>query len=196
MQKSTLVAPMLVAGVLTALFWILSSGWSLRVTFVPGMITAAVLYLYVRRRRLWSERLNELYLLGLACQLLHFAEEYLTHFDQRFPVLFGGEPYPRDIFVVFNLFSYAVFIIGWLGVKRGIQPLFIPALFFVTYRMIGNAIMHVVFCIMVGGYFPGIYTSLLYWVLGPLTLREILHSTRLYPSTERTKTRAARAFDD
>jgi Protein of unknown function with HXXEE motif len=176
MQRSTVIGPMLVAGVLTVLFWVFSSGWSLRVTFVPGMIAAACLYLSLRGRKLSSERLNELYLLGIACQLLHFAEEYLTRFDERFPVLFGGEPYPRDIFVMFNLLSYAVFIVGWLGLKRGIQPLFIPALFFVTYGMIGNAIMHVVFCIMVGGYFPGIYTSLLYWLLGPLTLREILRS--------------------
>ena len=169
---------MLIALSLTVLFWVFSSGWSLRVTFVPGMIATIWLYLrFMRGRNLSSPFLNELYLLGIAWQLIHFAEEYLTRFDVRFPMLFGGLPYPRDTFVVFNLFSYAVFIMGWLGVRRGIKPLFIPALFFVTYGMIGNAIAHPIFCLLAGGYFPGMYTALGYWLLGPLTLREMLRST-------------------
>lgn len=160
-------------------FWVFSSGWSLRVTFVPGVVLAYVLFLLtVTRKAPAPERLLPLYLLAVAIQMLHFAEEYITGFYTKFPELFGGWAYSSDTFVVFNMGAYFAFIVGAILIHRKIRaPMVIP-LFFITYGVIGNAVMHAVFAIWVDGYFPGLYTSLLYWVLAPLLLRELWRSTR------------------
>lgn len=54
-------------------------------------------------------------------------------------------------------------------------------LFFVMYRIIGNAIAHLIFCIVEGGYFPGIYTSLIYWIIGPIIIKRLWNETRNVP---------------
>lgn len=160
-------------------FWVFSSGWSLRLTFVPGVVLAYGLFLLtVARKPPAPERLLPLYLLALAVQMLHFAEEYVTGFYVRFPELFGGGAYTAETFVMFNMSAYFAFVIGAILPYKGIvAPMMIP-LFFITYGVIGNAITHVIFAIAAGGYFPGLYTSLLYWLLAPLLIRELWRVTR------------------
>lgn len=167
------------AVVMIVVFWVFSSGWSLRLTFVPGVVIAYVLFLLtVTRKAPAPERLLPIYLLAVAVQMLHFAEEYVTGFYVRFPELFGGAAYSADAFVIFNMSAYFAFILGAIMIYKKVRgPMMIP-LFFITYGVIGNAITHVIFAIVAGGYFPGLYTSFLYWVLAPLLLRELWKGTR------------------
>lgn len=165
--------------VMIAVFWIFSSGWSLRLTFVPGVVLAYALLLFtVARKAPEPERILPAYLVAVAMQMLHFAEEYATGFYEQFPVLFGGAPYAPSTFVIFNMCAYFAFVLGAIMLYQKVrEPMLIP-LFFITYGVIGNAVTHVIFAIMVGGYFPGLYTSLLYWVLAPILLRGLWRGTR------------------
>jgi Protein of unknown function with HXXEE motif len=171
--------PTIVAIFLIIAFSIFSSGLSLIVTFVPGMILAYVLYLVTFFRKL-PDALDilPLYFFALAVQFLHFAEEHATHFDVAFPALFNAPPYPHNLFVSFNMVAYFMFIIGGLAIYWKFKPLTLIALFFVSYGVLGNAIAHLVFAIVAKGYFPGLYTSLLYWILAPMLLKRIWHFSR------------------
>lgn len=173
-----LIATLMALGMATV-FWILSSGWSLRLTFIPGVLLAYVLFLLtITRKAPDPKKLLPLYLLAVAIQTLHFAEEYLTGFYDKFPELFEGAAYPVDTFVVFNMCAYFLFILGAVMIYRKMrEPMMIP-LFFIAYGVIGNAISHLVFAIVAGGYFPGLYTSFAYWILGPLLLRALWQGTR------------------
>lgn len=70
--------------------------------------------------------------------------------------------------------SYAVFLLAPLGVwVLGRRFLLLPMLFFVIYGALGNAIAHSMWGLLARGYFPGLFTAQLYWVLGPLVLHRM-----------------------
>jgi len=48
------------------------------------------------------ERTLGLFLFGLAAHSLHFMEEFVTRFQDRFPALLGLEPWSANFFVIFN----------------------------------------------------------------------------------------------
>ena len=43
---------------------------------------------------------------------------------------------------------------------------------------IGNGIAHTTWAIRLGTYFPGLYTALVYWILGPLLLNRLLGNAK------------------
>ena len=49
-----------------------------------------------------------------------------------------------------------------------------PALFFIIYGAIGNAISHSWWSLSERSYFPGLVTAQAYWVLGPFVLYRLL----------------------
>jgi hypothetical protein len=115
-----LVVPSLMAIGMASTFWMLSSGPSLRVTFVPGVVLAYALYVTTCLRGLPPpERVLPVYIVALAVQFLHFTEEYLTHFDERFPGLWSAPAYSRELFVSFNMGAYALFTLGALILYGG-----------------------------------------------------------------------------
>ena len=160
-------------------FTLVSSGPSLLVTFVPGVALAYALFWTTCWRQMPEpSRILPIYLIALAVQFLHFTEEYLTRFDIRFPGLWSAPAYPRDVFVGFNMVAYAAFTVGALILFYRVRAVAMVPLFFVAYGVIGNAIGHAAFCIGVRGYFPGFWTSLAYWVLGPLLLKRLWETRR------------------
>ena len=40
--------------------------------------------------------------------------------------------------------------------------------FFTIAATLGNAVLHPLLAFKVGGYFPGLFTSFAYWILGPI----------------------------
>ncbi len=164
--------------VMTAVFWFGSHGTSLRVTFVPGVAVAYLLTLWLWRtgRPLPSGPVAlPLFFVALAVQFTHFAEENATDFATRFPLRYGGDPYDPALFVTFNMVSYATFTIAAVGLWCfGQRRLIVPVLFFCVYGTYGNACAHLWWTVRSGQYFPGLYTSLIYWVLGPLLLHQFL----------------------
>ncbi len=158
------------------LFCAVSEGYSLIFTFVPAVPVALWLYFKTTYSSANNTPILPYYLLGLGFQFIHFAEEHAMGFEQQFGPLFGGHPYNHNTFVTFNMLAYCMFIIGGIALMKNWKPLQMFAMFFIVYGMVGNAIGHVVFCIMVKGYFPGIYTSFLNLVLSIILIRKLFET--------------------
>jgi len=179
-MNKNIVVPILIAIGMISVFSYFSSGLSLIVTFVPGVILALIFYfLTVYKRQPEPDRILPLYLLALGIQFLHFAEEYITGFNHKFPGLFNSPEYPINTFVAFNMFAYFLFALSAIMIYKKIKPPMMIPLFFIMYGIIGNAIAHLIFCIVVGGYFSGFYTSLIYWIIGPILIKRLWEETRI-----------------
>lgn len=178
LSKKDLIIGTVIALVMGTIFAFLSSGMSLIVTFIPGLIFTwlTFVWLYAKKIELpdGSEFLPIFFAL-LAVQFLHFAEEFITGFRINFPVLYGGTEYSEGLFVVFNMLSYFIFTVACIFVfTKGIRFLLIPVLFFIIYGAIGNAVSHTWWSIYLQSYFPGFFTAQIYWILGPMTLYNLL----------------------
>jgi hypothetical protein len=164
-------------------FSLLSSGMSLIVTFVPGVVFAwvAFVWLYTAKAKLpsGSAFLPPFFAL-LAVQFIHFAEEFTTGFGTEFPSLYGGAPYSDNLFVTFNMMSYAGFTLACIvAFTTKLRFLLVPALFFIMYGAIGNAIAHTWWSLYLRAYFPGLVTAQIYWIAGPLVLHRLLNRRKV-----------------
>jgi len=165
------------------LVWIkFSAGYSLIATFVPGIIFAWLLlgWLYFKQINLPSfEPFSFWYFCSLAIQFLHFGEEFTYDFINLFPALYGGNSYPQNLFVFFNMGAYFVFMISFLLVYYyRLNRFLLPVLFFVVYGVLGNVIAHTTWSINLGKYFPGLITAQFYWILAPILLFYLLRSIK------------------
>jgi hypothetical protein len=172
----------IIAIILSAFWWYMSSGMSLIATFIPGIAFTWLLFSIMHFNKIELPARNAflpLYFVALAWQCIHFAEEFSTGFAVLFPKIYNGQPYTDATFVSFNMISYFVFILAPIMVYfKGLKFLFLPVLFFIVYGAMGNAIAHVWWAIITGHYFPGLYTALGYWFLGPVLLAMILRSSK------------------
>lgn len=179
-RKELVIGTLIALAMGTVFVWL--GGKPLAVTFIPGLgVTWAIFaWLHFSQRALpEGGKLYPLYFLVFAWQFIHFFEEYLTGFRTRFPELYGAQPYSAELFVGINMISYFVFAAGFiLAFEKGLKFLLVPVLFYVVYGALGNAIAHVWWVIWERGYFPGFYTALAYWVLGPLLLAAFVGSLR------------------
>jgi len=168
----------IIALVMGTLFTLLSSGMSLIVTFVPGIIFSWLMYawLFVKKVELpTSSAFLPLFFALLTVQFIHFAEEFTTKFDTKFPLLYGGMPYSDTFFVTFNMIAYAVFALACIvAFTKNIRFLLFPALFFIMYGAIGNAISHTWWSLYLRSYFPGLITAQIFWIAGPFVLYKLV----------------------
>jgi len=119
------------------------------------------------------ERTAQLFLIGLAAQCLHFTEEFVTRFYDRFPRLLDLPAWSGQFFVIFNLLWLCVWILSAIGLQRGYRIAFFPIWFF-AIASLANGIAHPVLSIVTGGYFPGLITSPIVGLLGVLLLLRLL----------------------
>lgn len=96
--------------------------------------------------------------LATAIQSGHFVEEWATGFHVRFPGLFGLDPMPLAVFVVFNLVWIAIWIASIPLLRAGRTPAFFAAWFLAIAGML-NGLAHPVMAVASGGYFPGLISS-------------------------------------
>lgn len=183
LTRKDVVIGTLIAVAMGTLFTLLSSGASLLVTFVPGVVCTWVTYvwLYLSRTKLpnASEFLPAFFAL-LAVQFIHFAEEFTTGFRSSFALLYGGAPYSANLFVTFNMIAYFVFTVGAiLALTRNVRFLLVPVLFYIIYGAIGNAISHTWWSLYLQSYFPGLVTAQVYWVAGPVVLHKLAGRRRV-----------------
>ena len=178
LSKHDFVIGTIIALLMGTIFTVLSSGKSLLVTFVPGIVLTWLTFawLYHKQVRLpTSEAFLPPFFAALAVQFLHFAEEYTTGFSISFPVLYGGAPYSYKLFVTFNMLSYCLFTLACLlAFTKRLWFLLVPVLFFVIYGAIGNAISHTWWSLSSQAYFPGLITAQIYWIVGPVVLYQLL----------------------
>lgn len=155
-----------------------SPGRALWVTFVPGVGFAWLLFARFRSRALPAAgSVLPLYYACLAVQVLHFLEEWAGGFAREFPPLYGGEPFSTPLFVAFNAIAYVVFALAApAALGKSLGFLWLPALFFVGYGTLGNAVAHLTWSLHAAELFPGVWTAAIHAVLGPLLLRRILGS--------------------
>ncbi len=153
-------------------------------TGTAGLSAAAVvaLLLTIVRRPVDSdlagrERTARLFLIGLAAQCLHFMEEFVTRFQDRFPALLGLPAWPENFFVAFNLLWLTVWILSAIGLQRGYRAALFPAWFF-AIAAIANGVAHPLLALVARGYFPGLISSPVLGVLGVLLWRRLLALTR------------------
>jgi hypothetical protein len=122
------------------------------------------------------ERTLRLFLIGLAAQSLHFMEEFVARFQDRFPALLGLEPWSANFFVIFNSSWLCVWILSAIGLRKGYRVAFFPVWFF-AIAAIANGIVHPILAISARGYFPGLITSPLVGVAGVLLFLRLLATT-------------------
>ncbi|GAA2298400.1 hypothetical protein GCM10010149_53930 [Nonomuraea roseoviolacea subsp. roseoviolacea] len=175
------VAAGVVAAALIALFAYLSPGLALWLTFIPAMVIAYGCHLATTNRRLPdASRVLPIYLVGLAWQFLHFGEEFMNGFNRRWPTeVFGAQAMSLPMFVWINMISYAAFAMGALAIYRGWRVPLLIAWFFAIMGAMGNAIGHPIYDLVSGDLgFPGIVTSLGYWVIGPILVHRLWTASR------------------
>jgi hypothetical protein len=117
-----------------------------------------------------------IYLLAIAVQCLHFAEEYVTGFQHQFPKLFGDD-WSDARFVMFNMLWLVAFVLAALGVYRRVRLAYLVVLFLALIGGVGNGISHLVLCAMYRRYFPGVITAP-FCLLAGITLLTRLFSKR------------------
>jgi hypothetical protein len=168
-----LIVPALIAIISIVIFFIIHPAQ--RFSFAPAMILAFVCYLRTSYREMPEvERVLPLYLVALAIQFLHFTEEYLYGFQFRITEIMAGmPPFNANLFLAFNMIAYCLFLLAGLGMYKGMKFPMIIVWFYVIAGVVGNSIWHLLLTIRVGGYFPGLYTSLAGWILGPLLLKRL-----------------------
>jgi Protein of unknown function with HXXEE motif len=158
----------------------ISSGRSLIVTFVPGVVISwlVLLWMFVQHVDLpAADDFVPYFFAALVVQFLHFAEEFRTDFKTFFPTLYGGTAYSDNLFVTFNMAAYALFSsCALLVFYLDAAYLLMPVLFFIVYGAIGNAISHTVWSVVARAYRPGLITAQAYWVVGPFLLYELIGS--------------------
>jgi hypothetical protein len=108
------------------------------------------------------DRVINLLLIGISLQCLHFIEEFVTRFNERFPQQFGLPVWSSEFFVAFNLFWIAVWVLSAVGLRYNSRLAYFPVWFFIL-AMIVNGAAHPLVAIAAGGYFPGLWTS---WLVG------------------------------
>ena len=167
-----LIVPAVIASSSIVLFFLVHPAQ--KFSFVPAMVVAFVCYLRTSYREMPRvERVLPVYLVALAIQFLHFTEEYIYGFHQRVTEIMAGMPaFNINVFVSFNMIAYCLFLLAGLGMYKGMKfPMIIVWFFAIAF--LGNSIWHLLLTLRVGGYFPGLYTSLAGWILGPVLLSRL-----------------------
>lgn len=141
---------------------------------------AAALYVGVRRGglRCSARELRSLVVLGsvaVALQAVHFGEEMATGFYERFPALLGLAAWPPGFFAGFNVVWLAIWILATAGLGR--WPLARLPIWFLAIASVANGIVHPLFSLRVGGYFPGLVTSPFVGVCGLVLLGRLTRFT-------------------
>jgi len=150
-------------------------------TAVLWVAAALALLLTILRRPVdgdlaGREQTARLFLLGLAVQCMHFMEEFITHFQDRFPALLGLPPWSERFFVAFNLIWLSVWILSAIDLQRAYRFALFPVWFF-AIAAVANGIAHPMLAAVVHGYFPGLITAPVLGVLGVLLWLRLMELT-------------------
>lgn len=173
-QLPSFSLPLLICAVAIGSFIYTAQTMTVVWVFVPGVMVTFFVYLKTYRIKMpEASKVFPLYLLALALQFLHFTEEYLRGFTTEMPALLGEAPYPVEYWLTFNMIAYAIFILGGISLFKRNQLFSVVPLFFLLIGVILNSVAHILISIFTGGYFPGLFTAILYLFLVPRVIRVI-----------------------
>jgi hypothetical protein len=158
-------------------------------TMVLG--TVGIIALFLTLTRGWADENKthirgtvQVTLLTILFQTVHFSEELLTGFHERFPALFGLPPIPRRLFISFNLAWLVIWSLSAWGLAARRRATLFP-LWFLGIGCILNSVAHPSLSVLTGGYFPGLVTSPIVGILGVLLLRRLFLVTESINSSPR-----------
>ena len=178
-MKKDILIPLIIGIAMIGVLLVVSSTLPTVLIFIPGVILTYVFYLStIYKKTPNPERILPIYLLALGIQFIHFTEEYMTGITIEVPKLLGQEEYPKDYWVIFNMIAYFIFILGGIILFKKMKELMMIPLFFIVVGVILNSIGHILISIYVGGYFSGLYTALIYVVIGPILIKRVLEETK------------------
>ncbi len=103
--------------------------------------------------------------LAIVVQGIHFAEEAVTGFHERFPELFDLPAWPLSFFIIFNVAWLVVWTVSIRRLRAGWRAALFSA-WFLAIAGIMNGVAHPLFAIAARGYFPGLVSSPLICVAG------------------------------
>jgi hypothetical protein len=156
-------------------------------SFVPSIIAlsamaAAALFVTIVRGGIHadSRALRSavgLSILGIVCQIGHFAEEAATGLNRRFPEFFGLDPVAMESFVTVNVVALAIWTLSVLALAGGSSAGLFP-LWFLGVASLSNAFLHPALSVATGGYFPGLITSPIVGAAGFFLLRGLARITQ------------------
>lgn len=179
MKKEVLVPVLIGLVMILILIWV-SSTMPVVLVFIPGVLVTFLFYMKTYFRKTPGPKgILPLYLLALGIQFIHFTEEYVNGFTVEIPKLLGQAEYPIDYWLTFNMLAYFIFIIGGIILFEKKKEYMIIPLFFIVVGVIFNTVAHILTAIYVGGYFPGLYSVLLYLIVGPLLISKIIKETKI-----------------
>jgi hypothetical protein len=124
-----------------------------------------------------SRKLKIIFLIAIPAFIIHGLEEILTGFyntDSQVDFWLGSLnslPTPQATFILLQIAIAVILVIGYLlllGPKWQLRVMFIPGIVFI-YEL-----HHLYKAVTVGGYYPGLVTALLLYVIGFLFWRELL----------------------
>jgi len=151
-------------------------------TGTAGLSAAALtaLLLTIMRRPVADlaarDQTTRLFLIGVSAQCLHFMEELVTRFQDRFPALLGLPAWPANFFVTLNLAWLSIWVLSAIGLRSGYRMALFPVWFFAIAATV-NGIAHPLLAVVARGYFPGLISSPILGVLGVLLWRRLLALT-------------------
>lgn len=114
------------------------------------------------------------YLIALAAQVVHFAEEYWSGFHLAFPPVLGARAWSPAAFIGFNVAWLVIFSLSAVGLARNWRPALLVALFLAIGGGLLNGVAHAAFALRAGGYFPGAYSAVLVFLAGGILAIKIL----------------------
>jgi len=124
-----------------------------------------------------TQRLKNIFLLLIPIFIVHGLEEYFTdfyHIDPSIQAVFGRFGFSlSSTFLVFQIVLWLLLIVGFILLRKYIL--------YKTISMIMGGLLvfelwHIYKAIMVGGYYPGLYTALLFPIVGYFYWRELINN--------------------
>lgn len=121
-------------------------------------------------------RMIGLFAAAIAIQCAHFAEEWATGFNVRFPELVGLYPWSQTLWASFNFVWIAIWCLSLLGLTAGWRAALFPV-WFLALACAVNGVAHPLLALAAGGYFPGLWTSPIAGIMGLVLLPRLARFT-------------------
>jgi hypothetical protein len=183
MQPTERVAAAVVAAVIAAgIAWgaVSLPLQALLILSVAAVVAYAAWLATTYRYPVRSRRVIAVYLLAVAFQLVHMAEEYLGDFPHEFVALFNSpRPWTMRAFLLTFVFGFgALWVLAAAGALYQLRIANYMLWFYALGAGLINAISHFVFPVLKGGYFPGLYTAAGHLLLSALTIYLLIAEAR------------------
>lgn len=125
-------------------------------------------------------KLKNIFAIAILLFIAHGLEEYFTgfyHIDPSIQNIFGRPGFNLDTtFLVFQVVFWLFLIIGFFLVRRIILP---KTILTITGLLMLYEFYHIYKAIMVGGYYPGLLTALVFPIIAFFFWKELIKNYKL-----------------